>query len=110
MCLKKDFRLRSKKHKNVSATLNYIEHFLILASPFTWCISISAFASLVPIPKGITTSVIGLKICAITTGLKTYIIQKKKHVEIVLLAKTKINNIEVLINIEALTDSNINYD
>ena len=53
---------------------------------------------------------IGLKICAITTGLKTYVIQKKKHVEIVLLAKNKINSIEVLINIEALTDSNINYD
>ena len=36
----------SKKHKNVYTTLNYIEHFLILASPITGCVSISAFASL----------------------------------------------------------------
>ena len=36
----------SKKHKNVYTTLNYIEHFLILASPITECVSISAFASL----------------------------------------------------------------
>ena len=35
----------SKKHKNVY-TLNYIEHFLILASPITGCVSFSAFASL----------------------------------------------------------------
>ena len=38
--------LMSKKHKKVSTSSNYIEHFLILASAFTGCISISAFASL----------------------------------------------------------------
>ena len=32
-----------KKHKNVSTTLNYIKHFLILASTITGCISISAY-------------------------------------------------------------------
>ena len=36
--------LISGKHKKVCTTLNYIEHFLILASTFTGCISISAFA------------------------------------------------------------------
>ena len=35
--------LMSRKHKKVSTTLNYIEHFLILASTITGCISISAF-------------------------------------------------------------------
>ena len=49
----------------VCATLNYIEHFLILASTITGCISISASASLLGIPIGITSSSIGLKICAI---------------------------------------------
>ena len=39
--------LMSKKHKKVYTTLNYIEHFLILASTITGCVSISAFASLV---------------------------------------------------------------
>ena len=38
--------LISKKHKKFCTTLNYIEHFLNLASIITGCISISAFASL----------------------------------------------------------------
>ena len=62
----------SKKHK-VCTTLNYIEHFLILASTNTGCISISAFASLLGTPIGNTSSAIGLKICAITTGIKKYV-------------------------------------
>ena len=64
--------LISKKHKKVCVSLNYIEHFLILASTITGCVSISAFASLIGIPIGITSSAIGLKICAITTGTKKY--------------------------------------
>ena len=68
----------SKKHKKLYKTVNYIEHFLILASTITGCVSISAFASLVPI--GITSSAVGLKICAITAGIKKYksIIKKNK--------------------------------
>ena len=50
--------------------MNYIEHLLILSSTVTGCISISAFASLVGIPIGITSSAIGLKICAITAAIK----------------------------------------
>ena len=63
--------LMSKKHKKICTILNYIEHFLILASTITGCVSISAFASLVGIPIGITSSAIGLKICAITAGIKS---------------------------------------
>ena len=36
--------LISKKHKEACTTLNYIEHFLILASVITGCIPISVFA------------------------------------------------------------------
>ena len=36
------------------------------------CVSISAFASLVGISIGITSSVIGLKICVITAAIKKY--------------------------------------
>ena len=39
----------SKKHKKVSMTLNYIEHFLILFFAVTGCISNSVFASLLGI-------------------------------------------------------------
>ena len=45
--------LMSREHKKICTTLNYMEHFLILASPITGCISISAFASLLVIPIGI---------------------------------------------------------
>ena len=71
----------SRKHKKVCTTLNYNEHFLILASSITGCISISAFASLLDIPVGITSSTIGLKICAITAGIKKFksMIKKKKE-------------------------------
>ena len=103
--------LMSKKHKKVCTTLNYIEHFLILASTITGCISISAFASLLGIPIGNMSSAIGLKICEIAAGIKKYesIIKKKKHDKIVLLAKSKLNSIEVLIS-KALIDSVIIYD
>ena len=63
--------LMSKKHKKVYATLNYIEHFLILGSTITGCVSISAVSSLVGIPIGITSSGNRLKICAIAAGIKS---------------------------------------
>ena len=44
-------------------------------------------------------SAVGIKICAITTGIKNYkTIIKKKHENIVLLGKEKLNIIEVLIS------------
>ena len=85
--------LTSKKHKKVYEDLNYIEHLLILVFIFTGCVSISAFASLVAILVGNTSSTEELKICVITVGIKNYksIIKKKKkkHDKMVLLAKTK---------------------
>ena len=65
----KQNELMSRKLKKVCTILNYIEHFVILASTITGCISISAFASLIGIPIGITSSAIELKICAITAGI-----------------------------------------
>ena len=103
----------SKKQKKVCTTLNYIKHLLVLAFTTTECISISVFASLLGICIGMTSSAIGLKICAIAAGIKKYksIIQKKKikDGQIVLLAKSKLNNIEVLIS-KSLLDSNISRD
>ena len=59
--------LISKKDKRVFRVLNYIDHLLLIAiSTITECVSVSAFTSLVGIPKGITSSAIGLKICVIT--------------------------------------------
>ena len=64
--------LKSKKQKKVCATFNYIENLLILASVVTGCFLISDFASLVGIPIGVLSSVIELKICAITAGVTKY--------------------------------------
>ena len=82
----------SEKYKMIWKYLNYVEHLLILVSTVTGCVSISAFASLVCIPVGITSSAVELKICAVTAGIKKYksIIKKvkNKHDEIVSLGKT----------------------
>ena len=68
---------------------------------------------MIGIPIGITSYVIGLKICAITAGIKKYksMIKKKKKRDdkIVLLAKSKLNSIEALIS-KALIDSVIIHD
>ena len=91
-----------QKHKKGCATLNYIEHLLILALTVTGCVSVSTFASLVGILIGITSSAATIKISAITEEIKKYrsILKKKKkkHDQIVLLGKPKLNVIEVLIS------------
>ena len=90
----KQNELMCRKRKKGCTTLNYIEHFLILVSAITDCISISAFASLLGIRIVIASSAIGLKICAIAAGINKLIIKKKKkHDKIVLLAKPKSNSI-----------------
>ena len=75
-------------------------------------VSISAFASLVCISICIARFPVGLEICAITAGIKNYksVIKKKKrkHDKITLLAKTKVNTIEVLIP-RALIDLYISH-
>ena len=70
--------LMSKKHKSVSTIVNCIEHFLVLASAIIECVSVPVFASLFGTPIGISSSAIGLKVCAITTEIKKYISIVKK--------------------------------
>ena len=73
--------------------LNYVEHLLILASKITGCVSVSAFASSVGTSIAITSSAVGINICAVTAGINKYksLIKKKKrkHDKIVLLRKEK---------------------
>ena len=104
--------LIKRKHKNVCTSLNYIEH----TSLFQVLKLLDVFQLLLlllGIPTGITSSAIGLIICAISAIIRNCksIIKKtkKKHDKILLLPKSKLNNIEVLIS-KALTDSNINHD
>ena len=86
---------------------------LILVSRVTGCVSISAYASLVCVPVGITGSTVGIKVCIITAGIEKYKSitkkKKKKHEKIVLLGIYKLNTIEVLIS-KALMDSYISNE
>ena len=106
--------IMSKKHKKVCRVLNYIDHSLIVISSITGCVSISGFASLVGILIRTTSSAIVIKICVIVGGVKKYKsinkkIKKTKHDEIVLLAKSELNNMEILIS-KDLIDSSISHD
>ena len=84
-----------KKYKKTCKCSSCAGHLLILVSTVTGCLSISAFALLVCVPVCITSSVIGIKVCAITAEIKKCksIIKKerKKHDKIVLLGKDKLN-------------------
>ena len=62
----------TRKSKKICTTRNCIEYVLILSSTITGCILIYTFPFLRVIPIGITSSAIGLKICAITAGIKKY--------------------------------------
>ena len=76
----KQTKLMTKKHKKICRLLNYIDHPLIVISTITGRVSIFAFAFLVDIPMGITSSAIGLKICVITAAIRKYklIIKKRR--------------------------------
>ena len=90
----------------------YIELLLILVSTVTGCVSISAFVLLFCVPVGITSSELGIKVCAITAGIKKYktiIKKKKKYHKTMLLGKDLLNTTEFLIS-KALIDSYISYD
>ena len=106
-------KYKVRGQKKVCMSLSYTEHLLILASTVTGCVSISDFTSLVRIPVVIASSPAAIKNCVITAEIKKYnsIINKykKKHDKIVLLAKTKLNTIEVLIS-KVLINSSISYE
>ena len=76
-------------------------------------VSISAFASLVGVPVGIMSSEEGLKVCATTARIKMFKLiikkKKKKQNKIALLAKIKLNTIEISFS-KTLINSDINYD
>ena len=69
----------SEKYKKTCKYSNYAEPLLILVSTVTSCISISVFPSLVAIPEGITSSAVGIKVCAITAGIKESFMKKKEE-------------------------------
>ena len=99
-----NWRVRSTKN-----VCNFIEHLISLAFIVSGCISISDFDSSVGIPAGNASFAVGLKNYAITAGIKKYkswLKRRKKCHKLVMLAKTKLKQTEVLIS-KALIDSNV---
>ena len=88
-----------EKNKKTCKYLYYVEHFLILISRVTACVSIPAFASLGLSCWYYKFRSRNKKICAITAGITKYMSivnkTKKSHDKIVLLRKDKLNTIEV---------------
>ena len=54
-----------EKHKRTCKTLNFFENFPIFVSAVSGCVLVSAFASLIGVLVGITSSTVGLKICTL---------------------------------------------
>ena len=69
----------SENYKKTGKYLNHVEHLLFLASTIAGCISISAFASLVCVPVGITSSAVGINICAIIAEINYRVNYKEKE-------------------------------
>ena len=56
--------------KNVCRVLNYFDYFLVFVSAISGCVSISVFVLLINVPLGNASSIVGLKIFALTAGIK----------------------------------------
>ena len=80
--------------------LNLIQQSFILASGITGCVSISVFTSLIGNCISTATSAVGVKDCVISPGIKKYKSikkkKRKKHDNLVLLGKDKLNTKKVL--------------
>ena len=72
----------SEKYKETYKYLNYAENLLILVSTVTGFVSISALASLLCLPVGITSFAVGLNFYAITAGIKSLSYYEEKEQEV----------------------------
>ena len=103
----------SKKLSKYVAAFDYTEKILIVLSATTEGISICSFTSIVGAPVGIASASFTL-FFSLTTGIVKKLLsitrkKKKKHDNILMLAKSKVNSIEALISQE-LMDMQISYE
>ena len=109
----KERELMSKRLSKYIASFDYFDKSLIVLSVATGSISIASFATVIGAPAGIIGASCGLTF-SITSGfvkkfLKTIRNKKKKHNKIVMLARSKLNNIESKIS-KALMDNEISHE
>ena len=93
-------------------TFDYTDKIFIVLSATTGGVSITSFTSVIGAPVGIVSASFTL-IFSLTTGivkkLLTITRKKTKHAKILMLAKSKLNNVETLIS-QALIDMDISHE
>ena len=102
----------NKKLNKYVTAFDYIDKDLIVLSATTGRVSIISFTTIIGAPVGIA-SVRFTLIFSITTGIVKKLLnitrhKKKKHVKIVMLAKSKLNSIETIS--QALIDMEISHE
>ena len=102
----------SKRISEYIASFDYFDKSLIVLSVTTSSISIASFASVIGAPVGMASASFSLAFSISTRIvkklLKTTTDKKKKHNKIVMLARSKLNNIERKIS-EALINKEISH-
>ena len=107
----KDRKAVTKKLSKYTAALDYTDKRIVLSAT-SGGISIISFTSVIGIPAGVIGA--SLLVFSLTTGiikklLKETRIKKKKHTQIIMLAKSKLNSIESLMS-QALINLDISYE
>ena len=102
----------SKKLSKYVAVFDYIDQVLIVLSATSGGVSIILFTSIVGAPVGIASAGLTLFFC-LTTGIVKKLMnitrkKNKKHDKILMLAKSRLNSIEILS--QALIDMEINHE
>ena len=106
-------KLCSKKLSKDASAFDYIDKILIILSATSGEVSIIWLTSVVGAPVGIASARFTL-IFSITTGIVKKLLsitrnKKKKHDKILILAKSKLNGIEILVS-QALIDLEISHE
>ena len=102
-----------KKLSKYTAALDYTDKTLIDLSATSGGISIISFINVVGISAGVISASLTL-VFSLTTGIIKKLLKearkkKKKHSQIIMIAKSKLNNIETLMS-QALIDLDISHE
>ena len=106
-------KLYIRKLNKYITIFEYIEKFLIILSATSGGVSIISFISIIGVPVGIASASFTL-IFSIAKGIIKILLKitrnkKKKHDNILMLAKSKLTSIEILIS-KALNDMDISHE
>ena len=106
-------KIYRKKLSRYITIFDYIDKILIILRAATGGISIISFTTIIGAPVGITSASFTL-IFSLTTGIIKKLLniarnKKKKHNNILMLAKSKLNSIDSLIS-QALNDMEISHN